>query len=104
MAKYHGIIGYVETVETSPGVWTELTTEKKHYGDVLNKHTQYDSSESVNSNFNIRNDLSIVADTYAKEHFRNMRYATFMGTKWNIKNVDVKYPRLILTLGGVYNG
>lgn len=105
MAKYHGLIGYAETVQTSPGVWTERIIEKEHYGDVLNKHIKYESSGGVNDNINIRNDISIVADTYAKEHFGQMRYATVMGTKWKINDVDTnKYPRLILTLGGVYNG
>jgi hypothetical protein len=32
-----------------------------------------------------------------------MLYVEFMGTKWKITNVEVQYPRLILSVGGVYN-
>ena len=32
-----------------------------------------------------------------------MRYVEFMGAKWKISSVEVQYPRLILTVGGVYN-
>ena len=62
------------------------------------------SAEQVNDNINIANDLSIIADPYAINNFHTMRYAEFMGTKWKISNVEVQYPRLILTLGGLYNG
>ena len=58
----------------------------------------------MNDNVNLANELSIVADPYANEHFFAMRYVELMGAKWKITNVDVQYPRLILTIGGVYNG
>lgn len=105
MAKYYGLIGYAETVQTSPGVWTDKIVEKEHSGDLIKNYANHESSGGVNDNLNISNNISIVADPYAKEHFHQMRYVTFMGTKWKIKHVDAsQYPRLILILGGVYNG
>lgn len=104
MAKWFGKIGYGETVETKPGVWTETITEREYYGDLIrNSRRLQTSSDKVNDDINISNQLSIVSDPYANENFHAMRYAEFMGTRWKVTDVEVQYPRLILTLGGVYN-
>ena len=105
MAKFHGVVGYAETVETKPGVWMEQVTERTDDGDLTkNTSRRSTSSESANDNLTINNLISIIADPYAYEHFYSIKYVEFMGTKWKITNVDVQYPRLILTMGGVYNG
>ena len=104
MAKWFGIVGYGITVETKPGVWTEKTVERDYYGDLIrNSRRLQSSSEKVNDDLTISNQLSIVSDPYAYENFHSMRYGKFMGAKWKITDVEVQYPRLILTLGGVYN-
>lgn len=104
MAKFHGIIGYGITVETKPGVWKDQITEREYSGD-LNKNTRrLQSSDQLNDNIVVSNEISILSDPFANENFHSIRYVEFMGTKWKITNVDVQYPRLILTLGGVYNG
>lgn len=102
--KWHGVIGYAETVEVSPGIWEEQITERNKNGDVIRNTRMLQNSGEVNDNINVSNTISIVADPYAKQNFHSIRYITFMGTKWKVTNIDVKYPRLILTLGGVYNG
>lgn len=104
MAKYYGAIGYVETVETTPGVWKEQITERMYSGDLLRNTSRFQSADKLNDDINISNDISIIADPYARNNFHLMRYAEFMGTKWKITNVEVQYPRLRLTLGGEYNG
>ena len=103
MAKFYGSIGYAETVETSPGVWKEQITKRDYFGELARNTRKLQTADHVNDNININNEVSIVADPYAISNFHSMRYAEFMGTKWKISNVEVKYPRLILTLGGVYN-
>ena len=104
MAKFYGAIGYAKTVETMPGVWTEQITERDYYGDVIRNSRRLQSSDKVNDDINISNQISIVADPYAINNFHSMRYAKFMGAKWKISDVEVQYPRLLLTLGGLYNG
>lgn len=104
MAKYYGLIGYAETVETAPGVWKEQTTERVYYGDVIRNSRRLQSTEHLNDDINISNQISIVADPYAINNFHSMRYAEFMGAKWKVSDIEVQYPRLLLTLGGVYNG
>ena len=104
MAKFYGTIGYVKLSETSPGVWEEEVTEYKYYGDVLRNYRRLESSGGVNDNVNVANEISIIADPFANENFHWMRYVEFMGSKWKVENVSAQYPRLILTLGGLYNG
>ena len=103
MAKWFGKIGYAETVETNPGIWKEQITTRDYYGDLTRNTRRLQSADKVNDNLNISNELSIVSDPYAINNFHSMRYAEFMGAKWKIENVEVSYPRLILTLGGLYN-
>ena len=105
MAKWVGKIGYAETVESEPGDWDEQITERQYYGDLIrNSRLLQQNSSGVNDNINIANQISIVADPYANQNFHAMRYVEFMGSKWKITNVEVSYPRLTLTIGGLYNG
>lgn len=103
MAKWYGMIGYGETVETAPSVYREKIKERPYYGDIIKNVRRLQTSDNVNDDIAISNQLSIVSDPYACENFHSMRYATYMGTKWKITDVEVAYPRLTLTLGGVYN-
>ena len=104
MAKWYGVIGYAETVETTPGVWKEQVTKRNYYGDLTRNTRRLQTADKLNDDINISNELSIVADPSAMTNVHSMRYAEFMGTAWKITNVEVQYPRLILTLGGVWNG
>lgn len=102
MAKWFGVIGFAETVETVPGVWEEQITERKYYGDLIRNTRRLQTTDQLNDNINVANELSIVADPFARDHFHSMRYAELMGAKWKITNVEVQYPRLILTVGGLH--
>lgn len=104
MAKFYGVIGYAETAETSPGVWSEVPVEKNYYGDVIRDTRRWQASENLNDNLVVSNKISVVADAYAYQNFHAMRYIKWMGAFWKISEIDVQRPRLILTLGGVYNG
>lgn len=104
MAKWYGKIGFCVTEETEPGIWEEKITERDYYGDLLSNFRKLQNSGSVNDNINIANKISIISDPFADQNFFSMKYAEFMGAKWKITDVEVQYPRLILTLGGVYNG
>ena len=103
MPKFYGAVGYAKTVETSPGVSVEQITERNYYGDVIRNTRRLQSADKVNDDINISNEISIVADPYANDHFYAIRYVVSQGAKWKVSNVDVQYPRLILSLGGLYN-
>lgn len=104
MAKYYGIIGYAETVESERGLHKEVIIPRPYYGDVRKASRRLVSSEHLNTDVAVTNTISIVADAYAYEHFFAIRYAEWAGAKWKVETVEVARPRLILTLGGVWNG
>ncbi len=104
MAKFYGKIGYEQTKQTSDDIWEECIVEYEYYGDVLKNRRRLESGSKINSDINISNQISIVADPFANNNFHSMRYVEWMGSKWRITDVEVQYPRLILTIGGLYNG
>lgn len=104
MAKFFGMVGYAITKETAPGVWTPVIEERPYYGDVLRDMRDYQNGDGLNDNLNISNEISIVADPFAYSHFYAMRYIEYMGAQWKVTKVNVQRPRLVLTIGGVYNG
>lgn len=104
MAKFCGVVGFAITAETKPGIWSSVITERKYYGDVLSNARRLQTIDQLNDDINVSNRISIVADAFANENFHSMRFVEYMGTVWKVSNVEVQRPRLILTLGGVYNG
>ncbi len=106
MALFYGPIGFVETVENpiGSGIWVEVPTEHNYRGEVSRISKSWESSDKINPNLNISNTISIVADPFIKNHLNSVRYIKWLGGYWEINSVDVEFPRLILSIGGVYNG
>lgn len=106
MAKFFGSIGYAISVETRPGVWKDQIEEREYAGDFLSNTGRWTtSSDSTNDDLTISNKLSIIADPYAMNNFHTMKYVRFLGACWKIVSIDAtNRPRLILSVGGVYNG
>lgn len=104
MARFRGVVGYGGTVETSPGVHEEVITERTYSGDVIRDARQLQEREQVLDDISVQNSISIVADDYANGHFHAIRYVDWAGSLWKVTTVEVQRPRLILRLGGIYNG
>lgn len=104
MARFHGMVGYEITEEVRPGVWMPNIVLKPYYGDIVFNSRRLESQNNVIDNVVLSNKFSIVADAFAYQNFHLMRFVEYMGTKWKISNVEVQRPRLILSVGGVYNG
>lgn len=104
MAKWYGVIGYADTVEVEPGIWEERVTERPYYGELIRNTRRLQTTDKVNDDLTISNQISIVSDPYAINNFHAMKYAVLWGTKWKITSVEVQYPRLVLEVGGVCNG
>lgn len=105
MARFHGQVGYTNTVEREDetGVWQDDIVEFTYTGDVIRDTRKLDSGDKVNSDVSVANSISILADKYAIDHYFNIRYVRWMNVLWTVTTVEVRYPRLILSLGGVYN-
>lgn len=107
MAKYFGNIGYKITAEVEPGTWEPTIINRPYYGDINRSYIRESYAADMTTNILspvVNNTLSIVADPYAYEHFHNIVCAEFMGAYWTVDSVEVEYPRLILSLGEIYNG
>lgn len=104
MARFSGMIGYVTTEETTPGVWTDVIVERQYYGDLTRHSRKWGSSDGVNDNIVFSQDISIVADPYLYENAHNMRYVIFRGIKWKITNFEIDRPRVRISMGEEYHG
>lgn len=104
MAKFSGIVGYGENVQTAPGVWQDVIVQRTYFGDVVKNTRKMSEGQYLNNDLSVGNSISIVADAYADEHFFAIRYVEWAGTAWTVTDVEVQRPRLLLRLGGVYNG
>lgn len=104
MAKFFGEIGYGEQIETKPGVWEDRIIERPYFGDVIRNSRQLREGEYLNNDLTVGNSISIVADAYANQHFFAIRYIKWAGALWTVQDVVVESPRLVLRLGGKYNG
>jgi hypothetical protein len=106
MARYFGEVGYGDSVETpdNSGVWVDVITEVEYFGDVIRDTRKLESGENLNDDISVGNSISIVADDYANNHFYKIKYVRWQGILWTVTSVEVRSPRLILSLGSVYNG
>lgn len=104
MNRWYGKVGYIETVEIEPGIWEEKETVRSYYGELVRNSSKFRVSGDINDDKDVSVELSIVADPYSSLHFHAIRYVEFGGTKWKVNTVEPKRPRLILSLGGEYNG
>ena len=91
MSKWTGKVGFAVNGEVEPGLWVDEVVEKVYKGELLSD--------------NLLNSISIIANPYAFEHCSSIAYVEIKGEKWKVTDIDASTPpRLILTVGGVYNG
>ena len=101
--KCSGVIGYARTEETQPSVWTEVIEERKYYGDIIRNNRRFINDDQINSGISLNNSISIVSNKFMLDNLGVMKYLTFKGSKWKIESVEIQPPRIIITLGGLYN-
>lgn len=105
MGKWFGEVGYSITEEVTDGVFKAKKIERKCYGDLLEDYdSRNQSSDKVNDDISLSCKISIVADPFAFQNFAFIKYVKINGIKWTVSNIRLAYPRLVLTVGGVYNG
>lgn len=102
--RYYGKVGYAIPSETGLDIIEDTIVERSYYGDVLKNNRRWEKGEGVNDNLNISNRISIVADPFAYEHCYAIKYISWMGTNWKVTDLEIDRPRLILSIGGVWNG
>jgi hypothetical protein len=106
MARFSGLVGFGETIESpsNSGIWVNEITEVSYFGDVVRNVRKLDVNDELNDNISVTNIISIVADQYANDHFFAIKFVEWAGAVWTVTSVEVKRPRLLLSLGKIYNG
>lgn len=104
MSKFYGKIGFEELSETSPSVYTPTIVERCYSGDLTRNYRRLESGDGINDDISLSNEISFVADPYALNHFHTIRYVVWHGARWRVTGAEEKFPRINLTIGGVYNG
>lgn len=103
MTRFSGMIGFIVQEETAPGVWRDVIEEKRCNGEVLQNNNRWQSSENLNDNLIVDNKFSIVLSSYIQENLGFIKYLKWLGKNWKVTKIETKRPRLILTIGGLYN-
>lgn len=105
MAKWYGAVGYSNPKESAPDVWnSNECIVRYYYGDVIKNRSRWEPKDQLNDDLRLNNQISIIADAYAYQNFHQIKYVEFMGNRWKVTDVEVESPRLILSIGGVWNG
>lgn len=99
MARFAGLVGYVTQGESVPGVWSPVENPKQMRGDVIRQ-----SSTSQNGDISLNHRVSLLGDAYAFSNYYNIKWVEVMGVKWAVTSVEIQRPRIIVTLGGLWNG
>ena len=104
MAKFYGTIGFEETIESRPGVWVQQIVEKSGYkGDVVSQSYRWQNTSKVNDDVDILVKISVIYDQYAIDNLGRIKYVKYLGQNWKVTSVEPEYPRLTMTLGGLYH-
>ena len=104
MAKFAGSVGFITEVESSPGIWTPSELVQVMYGDVLRTASTLQGSSGQNKNIVLQHRISLVGDPHAIMNFYDIRWVEYQGAKWEVTLIEVARPRIIVTLGGIWNG
>ena len=105
MAKFYGRVGFIYYEEKEGSVFEERTEERTYMGDVIKLTKRFERADKLNDDLNLSNEIRIVADKFAYEHFQYIRYVNYMGANWKVTSATIdEHPRITLQIGGVYNG
>jgi hypothetical protein len=104
MTKWYGKVGYGHNTDLGNGIWDDVITERKLYGDVVKNTRRLITGADVNSDLTTGNSISVLADAYALDNFFAIRYVEWSGALWTVIDIEEQRPRLLLRLGDVYNG
>lgn len=104
MAKFAGSVGYVTQVESKPGVWSPVETLKRMKGDIIRQSSSSQNGDKVNSDVTLNHRVSLLGDAYAFDNYLNLAWIQLNGHKWKVSSVELQRPRVIATLGGLWNG
>lgn len=103
MAKFAGLVGYVTQEETVAGVWSPVDKSYVMRGDVISQSSSVQNDDKINSDITLNHRVSLLGDAYAFNNYFNLKWIEFGGRKLEVTSVELHRPRLVVTVGGLYN-
>lgn len=103
MSRFAGTVGYTVQEETTPGVWTTVEKTRKMKGDIMKQVASHQSSEYLHDDVVLSHRVSLIGDAYAFDNYFNISWVKMDTQKWKVASIEVDRPRIIVTLGGVWN-
>ena len=104
MARFSGLIGYVTQEESVPGVWSSVERTRKMKGNVIRQTASVVTGEGVNDNVSLNHRVSLIGDAYAFDNYFNIKWVKMDTKRWKVTSIEVERPRIIVSLGGIWNG
>lgn len=106
MTRFNGLVGYsLADIEVRPGVWEPNIIERVYGGEVKTPARQASEVDTTtNKSVSVSAVIEIVADEFAINNFMAIKYIKWLGKNWDVDSISIRHPRLVLRLGGIYNG
>lgn len=111
MAKFAGLVGYVTEQEKVPGVWTIVENPVMMRGDIIRQVSDNMNDLKVGTSINkiysdifLSHRVSLMADSYAFENYMRIQWVMINGKKWKATSIEVQRPRIIISIGRLWDG
>lgn len=104
MARFSGLVGYVTQEENDSYVWVPVERSRLMKGDVIHQVSRYEKGDKVNDDVILNHRISLIGDAYAFGNYFNIKWVEMDGIQWKVTSIEIKRPRIIVSLGGVWIG
>lgn len=104
MARFAGLVGYVTQEETSPGIWSSVEKSVMMKGELIRQSSNNRDAGKVNSDITLNHRVSLMGDSYSFDNYYNIKWVMVDKVKWEVSSIEIQRPRLILAIGGLWNG
>lgn len=104
MARFIGNVGFGHSVEKAKGVHEDVITTRVYKGEVVRNNRAFNANQEIEGEITTSHSINIVADSYALANHQAIRFVEWGGGFWYVTTVQTNRPRLLLGLGGPYNG
>jgi hypothetical protein len=110
MSKYAGLVGYVTQEESVPGVWSQVEKTSTMKGDIIRQSStngngaRISDTGKINDDISLSHRVSLLGDAYAFNNYYAIKWIKIDGHKWQVTSVELQRPRIIITVGGLWNG